>query len=181
MCAICNSSLDLWKWRAEDVKSGLVVICAPQVHTPKRKETKEKTWVLDPCSSIQSLAFPKGHQLALSEVPSKHSLGERSLGPLSRGSVDVTVPSSALCQSLLPRVPLQPLHSQEPPPISSKEMPRAAHCPAIWKPLWWTTPQLSQCPRDSKLEKCAEMAPEPHRWLRTPPEAKGYISWSAQP
>lgn len=84
--------------------------------------------VLDLCFSTHSLAFPKGYQMGLSP---KHSLAKRSLRPPSKGSVCVTVASLALCQSPFPRVPLQPLHSQEPPPISPEEMPHVAHCPVI--------------------------------------------------
>lgn len=103
--------------------------------------------MLDLCSSIHSLVFLEGHQLVLSEAPLKHSLGKGSLGPLSKGSMNVTVPSSAVCQSPFPRLPLQPLKNLLP------SLPKKCH-------MWLTVLQYGNpCGRPHpKLEKCTEMA-----------------------
>lgn len=51
--------------------------------------------------------------------------------------------------------------------------------------LWWTTSQLSQCTRDSKLDKCTEMAQKCHPSITDGSEdttrRQGDISRSSQP
>lgn len=132
--------------------------------------------MLDLCSFIHSLVFPKGHHLAPSEAPPKHSLGERSLGHVSRGSAGITVPSSALCPSPLPRIPLQPLHSQEPPPISPKEISFVAYSPAIWNPCGGphhSFHSVPETPSWTNLQKWHRNATQASQMaLRTPPGDK---------
>lgn len=129
------------------------------------------------CSSIHSLAFPEGHQLTLSEALPQSSLGKRSLGHLSRGHVDVIVPSSTLSVSVLfQQCSLRLCTLRNLLPSLPKKCHDSLSCNTETPcgGLQHSFHSVPVTPSWKNVKKWHRKVAEPHRWIR--PRARGYTN-----